>query len=226
MRVFGGSPQLRWQGAAVDIPEHGWALLLALMTATGPAQEEMLLRALWKDADVTPYALRKLIGRIHAVMPGVVRRTERQYTLTLARHDLDVDLLHFWDLDPRVAATEHLVAAAEQAGSGCLRHHSEPWTDQMRQQVRRRSATLWLEIAQRAERDGHQLAAHDAYERAHAADPVSDFVTRAVMKHAEQRGDRALVMERYQRYRHALDLELGVDPATDIEAHYRQALEP
>ncbi len=158
-------------------------------------------------------------------MPKVVRQSAGYYTLTLKRSEVEADLLSFFELDLQHAATEQLLAQAERASGGCVASYSDPWASKLRKQVHRRLALLWLEIAQRADAQGAALTARDAYERAQKTDPSSDLVTRAALQHALDSGDRATVIDRYLRYQRALDQELGVDPARDLELLYRQALE-
>ncbi len=209
----------------MKIPERGLALLILLLQATRPLAEEELLTTLWTGEPVGNSALAKLIVRIRAVMPKVVRQSAGYYTLTLKRSDIDADLLSFFELDLHHAASEQLLSQAERAGEGCLVRFGDPWAAQLRQQVQRRLALIWLELAQRADRQGAVLSARDAYDRAQEIDPSSDLVTRAALQHALRSGDRAIAIDRYLRYQRAVDQELGVDPARDIDLLYRQALE-
>ncbi len=256
LRVFGPAPEITWQDQPITIPALGYDLLLLLLTTSGPLAEGEILNALWGEDAASSSALEKLVVRLRQQLPGSVRRREGRYALTLSRHDLDVDLLMFLELDLATAATAQLRAAGQAAASGRLPHHTAAWADQLRRRVRQRPALphaaasgclphppaawadslrrrvrqrlalLWLELGRRAEQDGDHLAAHDAFEQALDADPTSDHVARAVLSHAERCGDRTLVIQRYLRYQQALAREFGTDPARDLEARYRQALEP
>ncbi|MDP9312174.1 MAG: hypothetical protein M3R24_15030 [Chloroflexota bacterium] len=226
MRLCGVKEQIRWHNQPVTIPTLGVALLLLLMTAAAPLDEAQLRTSLWGVDNAGPYALRKLVTRVHAVMPEIVSRRDGRYTVTLSPQERDIDLLTLLEMNLQATETERLLAVAEMASVGFLLRHTSPWADEFRQRVNRRLGQAWLEIGRRAEAADTSLAAHDAYERALAADPASDLVARAVLSHAQQRGDRTLLMERYRQHREALDLLWGVEPAHDVEALYRAALEP
>lgn len=226
IRVFGAAVQVWWHGDPVIVSERALALLILLATAAGPLSAEHLVAALWGEDRVGAHALHKLVVRLRAVMPGVVRRSAESYALTLPRADVDIDLLTFLELDFQTVSTEQLRASADAASAGWLLSHNAPWVRTIREQASRRLGLAWLELGRRAEAEGATNAAHDAFERAQAIDPVSDLIARAVLQHAQRRGDRALLIQRYLRYQQALDLALGVEPATDLQAIYRQALEP
>ncbi len=226
MRLCGVKEQIRWHNRPVTIPTLGVALLLLLMTAAAPLDEAQIRTALWGIDNAGPYALRKLVTRVHAVMPEIVSRRDGRYAMTLSPQERDIDLLNLLEMNLQATETEQLQAAAETASAGFLLRHTSPWADEFRQRVNRRLGQVWLEIGRRAETADTPLAAHDAYERALAADPASDLVARAVLLHAQQRGDRTLLIERYRQHREALDLLWGVEPAHDVEALYRTALEP
>ncbi len=221
-----GEERVWWHGEPVTLPAHGMLLLLLLLTAPGPVAEHDLVRTIWgEDADA-PHALRKLVVRLHAIMPQLIRRAAGQYAIALPRAAIDLDLWQVLDLDVSSATTDELVALAGAGSTGTLISTDAPWAMDLRRRVNRRVAAMWLEIGRRAEAGDVQAQAYDAWERAQHADPTSDVVARAVLGHARRIGDRALLIQRYLQYQHALDDLLGVDPASDLEALYREALEP
>jgi|GEM_PF-3278065 len=221
-----GPEQIWFQGSLVVLPEHGLALLLLLLTLPGPLAEQDVLNRIWGEGVVTVEALRKLVVRLRAIIPRVVSRSNGYYSLTIPREEIIFDLGQFLTLDLRTTSTADLLRFAEAARTGCLRMYDAPWARELRRQMTRRIALTWLEIGLRAEAEDAQERAHDAYERAQHTDPTSDLVARAVLQHAHKIRDRALLIQRYLRYQEALDTELGVEPADDLQILYRQALEP
>jgi DNA-binding SARP family transcriptional activator len=194
------------------------------LTGPSPVAEEEVLRAIWGEDAVAVHALRKLVVRLGAIMPRVIHRSSGHYAITLPLGEIDLDLWHVYELDLQTASTDQLIALANAAGAGCLTTSNAPWAVELRRRVRRRVALMWLEIGRRAEAGDPQ--AYDAFERAQQTDPTSDLVARAVLQQARRAGDRALLIHRYLHYQHALDEELGVEPATDLLNLYLQALEP
>jgi DNA-binding SARP family transcriptional activator len=221
-----GEEVVWWQGQPVTLPSQGVRLLLFLLTMSGPVAEEDVLRAIWEEDAVAVHALRKLVVRLSALMPRVIRRLTGHYTIALPRDEIDLDLWHVFELDLHTASTDQLVTFANAADSGYLATIDAPWAVELRRRMRRRVALMWLEIGRRAEAGEPQAQAYDAFERAQQADPTSDLVARAVLQQARRAGDRSLLIYRYLRYQHALDEELGVEPATDLHNLYLQALEP
>jgi DNA-binding SARP family transcriptional activator/tetratricopeptide (TPR) repeat protein len=221
-----GDERAWWHGEPVTLPAHGMLLLLLLLTAPGPVAEHDLLRAIWGEDAVAPHALRKLVVRLHAVMPQLIRRAMGQYAVALPRAAIDLDLWQVLDLDVANATTDELVTLARAGSTGNFAATDAPWATELRRRVNRRVAAIWLEIGRRAEAGDVQAQAYDAWEHAQQADPTSDIVARAVLGHARRIGDRALLIQRYLHYQHALDDLLGVDPANDLQALYREALEP
>jgi two-component SAPR family response regulator len=149
-----------------------------------------------------------------------------QYAVALPRAAIDLDLWQVLDLDVANATTDELVTLARAGSTGNFAATDAPWATELRRRVNRRVAAIWLEIGRRAEAGDVQAQAYDAWEHAQQADPTSDIVARAVLGHARRIGDRALLIQRYLHYQHALDDLLGVDPANDLQALYREALEP
>lgn len=225
LRVL-GEERVWWHGEPVSLPAHGTHLLLLLLTAPGPVMEHDLLQALWDEDAVGLHALRKLVVRLHAVMPQVIRRGTGYYAIALPRDQIDLDLWQVLDLDVPNARTPELIALAKAGETGSFITMDAPWAADLRRRVGRRVAAMWLEIGRRAEAGDMQGQAYDAWERAQHADPTSDSVARAVLHHARRSGDRALLIQGYLQYRRALDDLLGVEPASDLEALYREALEP
>ncbi len=221
-----GEEAVWWQGQPVKLPSHGVHLLLFLLTGSSPVAEEEVLRAIWGEHAVAVHALRKLVARLGAIMPRVICRSAGHYAVTLGRSEIDLDLWQMYDLDLQTASTDQLVALATAAGAGRLTTSTAPWAAELRRRVCRRVALMWLEIGRRSEAGDSQAQAYDAFERAQQVDPTSDLVARAVLQQARRAGDRALLIHRYLRYQHALDEELGVEPATDLLNLYLQALEP
>jgi DNA-binding SARP family transcriptional activator len=220
------SREMLWHGQQVVLPKHGLALLTMLLTSAAPLEDDDLLRLIWGDGVVVWHTLKKLVMRIRALMPGLIKRSNGRYVLGIPRAAIDFDLGRFLALNLQSAPTEELTNFADLAISGYLAHYEAPWAVTLKSQINRRLSLLWLELARRAEADREYARATEAFERAQLVDPSSDFVTRAGMQYALRIGDRTLAMQCYLRYQQALDEHFGVEPARDLQNLYRQALEP
>jgi tetratricopeptide (TPR) repeat protein len=225
LRMF-QNEQVLWHGQPVTLPKHGLSLLIVLLTSAVSVDDEELLRLVWGDEAVVWHTLKKLVMRIRGQMPGLIKRSSGRYTLGIPRAAIDFDLGRFLTLDLQSAPTELLTSFSDVASTSSLHSYDAPWAVGLKSQVNRRLALLWLELARRADADGAQARAGEAFERAHMVDPASDFVTRASMQYALRIGDRTSAMQSFLRYQQALDEQFGVEPARDLQQLYLQALEP
>jgi ATP/maltotriose-dependent transcriptional regulator MalT/DNA-binding SARP family transcriptional activator len=221
-----GEELVRWHGQPVALPKHGIALLSVLLTVVTPLEDAELLRMLWGEGVVAEYALKKLIVRVRAALPGLIKRSNGHYMLSIPREAIDFDLGRFLSLDIPSAPTAVLLQSVETIVASGIAAGGAPWAILLQSQINRRLTMVWLEIARRAGADGASTQAGEAFERAQLIDPASDMVARAAMQYALHVSDRPLAIRCYLRYQQALDEQFGVEPARDLEQIYRQALEP
>jgi len=207
-----GAPQLQRRDGTVRRLERREAALLTLIAIEGPTPRGRAAALLWGDADGEKqrsglrqrlFQLRRRAG-CEVIPAGDV--------LALARsveHDLADMALRLAD-DPDAARGELL---GELDYSDCP--GLDEWVGAARERWRSARLQALAEIAARLEAAG-RVAASIAYaERLVSEGPTLEHAHRRVMRLHYLRGDRAAALGAFERCRHALTQQLGVEPSAE-----------
>jgi ATP/maltotriose-dependent transcriptional regulator MalT/DNA-binding SARP family transcriptional activator len=202
-------------------------LLKAIVAGGGRAvPDARLAQALWPDAEgdaaqqalaTTLHRLRKLLGDEEAI-----EVESRALSLNPAR--VWVDALAF----ERLAASEDpagRAAAADLYRGTFLGNDEAPWALGTRERLRAKFLRLARDLGEGHERAGDWSGARAAYERALEADNLVEELHCRLMRCHLRLGQRAEALAAYRRCRELLSVVLGLQPAAETQALYREIKE-
>ena len=242
--VLFGPPRVERDGAPVHFHRgQTLALLAYLAAADRPHGRDVLATMLWPEQaeQQSHAALRRILYDLgRTIGKGWLTLEDHQVVLP-ARADLHVDVRHFCALQARVATHGHtpdnlcddcLAALTEAAGlyqddflAGFTLKGSaqfDVWQTLTTERMR-------LEMAAALERLAGALAARRRYDQAlpHARrwlalDPLHETSHRLLMRLYAAIGDRAALIRQYEYCAEVLAMELGVEPAPETIALYRE----
>jgi len=202
-------------------------LLKAIVAGGGRAvPDAWLAQALWPDAEgdaaqqalaTTLHRLRKLLGDEEAI--EVEARA-----LSLNPTRVWVDALAF----ERLAAAEKpaaRAAASDLYRGAFLGSEDAPWAMGTRERLRAKFLRLARDLGESHEGAGDWNAARATYERALEADNLVEELHRRLMRCHLRLGQRAEALAAYRRCRDVLSVVLGLQPAAETQALYREIKE-
>jgi WD40 repeat protein/DNA-binding SARP family transcriptional activator len=245
--VLAGRIAVQVGDASVDervLPGRQPRLALALLVVERhrPVTSEELAENLWPEQrpETWQTALRGVVSRVRGfiVASGVgpreaVRAHAGTYQL-LPPRDLEVDIeraVAETDLAAAALAVEDAAGAADLAARArsVLARPLLPGIDSSWVEARRRELALALHraldvLGEARLRSGDHSGAATAAEAAIAADPFRESAYRLLIRSHDAAGDGAAGLRVYDRCRVLLADELGVDPARETQALYRELL--
>jgi DNA-binding SARP family transcriptional activator len=215
------------------LPEREWhsrqerRLLVALLSARAmPIPASRLIEWFWPTADPETAAvtLRSAISSLRRTLASGVGRASSQYIQTRAggyawNHSADawIDLEAFYagveSNDPLRTEADLERAIALYRGDLYEDELDAPWLFAVRGQVRERFLRAATELAERQIRRAAFLEAIRTAQRGLAFDPLCEPLCRALMQSQTLIGDVAAALQCYERFRVALDHELGASPS-------------
>jgi DNA-binding SARP family transcriptional activator len=229
---------LRFEGKAQRKPMGLAKVLVAL--GEGGARIEQLVDILWpepskgdgqKALDITIHRLRALLGSDDALQVNNRR-------VSFNPKQVWVDL---WALEralapliPAVNAVEPDIAQLEAAAPQVLKVYrghflagekEEPWQLPVRNRLSGRFQRFAIRLGEHWEAKGAWSRAAELYARVIELDPLAETFYRRQMKCLHRQRRRPEALEVFRRCRHTLSVVLGVKPADETDALYRQLLD-
>ena len=238
IHTLGGFEILLGDGAP-RLTRKSPARLLALLKAiiafgASAVPEEKLVDAIWPDAegDAAVTALRVALTRLRKLLrrADAVQMSDGKVSLNsdLCR----IDALSFERIAsalPRARNARLRGANLRAAERACalyrgsfLAADSAPWTVVPRERLRSKFVDLIEGLAQELERQGDWTRAAHLYLRGIEADALFERFYQGLIRCYLNAGRRAEALGAYRRLRQTLSVVLGIAPATETEALYRQ----
>ncbi|MFO1057868.1 MAG: BTAD domain-containing putative transcriptional regulator [Dongiaceae bacterium] len=235
--LLGGFAARGADGQAVAFPTRKVEALLAVLAAApGTAHpRERLATLLWsRSGDVQARgSLRQSLALLRKALQGAgaTLPEARGEAVALDPEGLEVDAVAFeraaaaGDPDSLRAALE-LYRGDFLAGFALDEEPFEEWLAQERRRFRQRAVEACERLLE------HCLAAGDAAlglatgERLLVLEPASEGAYRAMMRLQARQGARGAAVRLYERCRQALAADLGVEPAPETTALWREILAP
>ena len=235
--LLGGFEARAPDGRPIALPTRKAEALLAILAATpGTAHpRERLATLLWSNSgdEQARGSLRQTLALLRkalapAGLPGIVARGE---TVSLDPEGIDVDVAAF---DAALAAgTPDALGDAIALyrgdfldGFALPGEPFEEWLALERARRRDRIVTACEQLLAHYVEQGDVSAGPPLGERLLALEPTSEAACRGLMKLHHRQGARAAAAREYERCRQALASELGVEPAPETTALWREILAP
>jgi len=203
------------------VPAHAWrrsrATALVKLLALSPGHRlhrELVMETLWPetDPDVSAAGLRKALHFARQALTADHLRI-RDQLVALQAPAVWTDVEAF---EAALSSGDTAGALSLYAGDLLPEDRFEPWTDELRQRLRRRLAELLLHAAAEAERRGDRRLAATSLERLVALDPLDERAAAALMRLQAASGHRHLALRTYRGLEDRLRDDLGVSPDEDL----------
>ncbi len=202
-------------------------LLKAIVAAGGRAvPDARLSQALWPDAegDASQQALATTLHRLRKLLGDEEAIEVEARALSLNPRKVWVDALAF----ERLAAAEDptaRAAAADLYRGAFLGGEEAAWALGTRERLRAKFLRLARDLGEGHERACDWSGARATYERALEADNLVEELHRRLMRCHLRLGQRAEALAAYRRCREVLSVVLGLQPAAETQALYREIKE-
>lgn len=239
MQIFllGGFEVRTADGGPVALPTRKAAALLALLASPPGAWQprERLAAMLWARSGEAQArgSLRQTLGLLRKALapagpPGVAARGDG---LSLDPAGIAVDAVAF----DAALATGTPVGLAEAVaayrgefldGFALAEEPFAEWLAEQRARYRQRFVEACERLLEHCAAVGDAAAGLPLGERLLAAEPTSEAACRALMRLHHRQGARGAAARQYERCRQALAAELGVEPAPETTALWREILAP
>ncbi len=239
-----GPPRVECDGIPVSFHRLRTLALLAYLAAADlPHGRAALATLLWPEQAERPAhaALRRILYDLGGAIGKECMRVEDHQVALPAQASLDVDVRRFSIMQARVAAHGHvpdhlcddcLAALSEAAGlyrDDFLAGFTLNGSAQFDAWQTLAAETLRLELAAALKKLAGALLARRRTDQALpyarrwlALDPLNEPSHRLLMRLYAAIGDRAALIRQYEQCRQALAAELGVEPAPQTTALYRE----
>ena len=218
IRVLGGfEVALDGRPVADETWRRNRARALVKVLALAPRRQhhrEAVMDELWPQLDTEAAAgnLRKAIHFARAAI-GAEHVVVRRELVGLAAPQLWIDVEAF---ETAAAAGDVLTAIELYRGDLLPEDRFEPWTDDVRERLRRRFGSLLLERATGLEREGRFEAAVELLARLVAHDPLHEDGHLALVRTLALTGARHRAIACYRQFEARLRDELAVEPGPAI----------
>ena len=222
--------------AAVTAADWGYAKpreLLFLLAASPPMTRDQLGTALWSDLSPQQLgnALHTALRGLRRALgdPGWVVYSDGRYRFNTAReHECDIEMFEqalaaARDTRPAAAALPHLQrAAAAYRGDFLAGMAAGEWAQARRDELARSFESALLAIGRLHAAAGRYQPAAAAFRRAIAHDPLNETAHRELMNCWVRLGETARAVRHYRELAELLQEQVGVPPAAETTALYRQ----
>ncbi len=215
VQVLGSVQAISATGTAIELPSASQRRLLALLALRTPNA----VRAEWLAdvMDVSPGALRKLVGRLRSVLgPDVVRTTSTGYRL-----DAEVDAYRCCRRLAEAAGDPDRLAALEAtldewAGPALDEFRGESWADGEAARLTEIHAAACDDYGAALLAHGRAAEAVAWLEGRVAAHPLRDRTRGLLIRALAGSGRRAEALRAFQVYRSYVAEEVGTDPSPEL----------
>lgn len=219
-----GAFQVRSHGRLRSLPRSA-ERVVALVALVGPTDRSRASQLLWPDAS-GPRAranLRAAISRITAAAPGLLD-TPGELLMMGENVTLDIDRARSWIENTIYEDPARAVNLPPPAGLGrpVLPGWDDEWIEIPRERLHMLQAQALETTAERLLTEGRHAEALPYALGAVELQPWSDSANRLVIEVYARRGDQSNALRRFQRFRRALERELGVQPSQEMLAAIRQ----
>lgn len=208
-----------------QVMPHSVARLLALVAVVGPMARVHVGEQLWPDADQARASanLRSTLVRLNAIDDQFLEVNGEVLTLA-EKVSVDVDAVLTWVHATIYGAATQAAISAPPASIGreILQGWEEPWLTDPRERIRLLQTQALETAAERLISSGRPAEALPYALAAVQAQPWSESANRLIIEIHARRGDPSNALRRFQRFRAALERELGVQPGPEMLASIRQ----
>jgi len=218
-----GREEIILDGRLVDIHwQKARDLVFYLLAHPNGATFETLQEAIWPELsyESSRNALKSAVYELRSLLSRelIALQDRRSYRIDQHAADISYDVDHFLTLtETRADDPEALFEALDLYAGPYLRFNGSAWCRAPREKLANQYRSTLRMTAEQSETAQSPLDALVLYQRLLALDPFDEAAHAGAMRCQIALGNRAAAINQYQRLRHILDEELGLEPGDSSE---------